>query len=111
MIVHAVINNKEKKNLIPGMYVTVLISTGTKLTDAVPVDAIIRSEGKQYIFITTTCAKAGKTIFNKIEVTTGVTELGYIQITPLTALPAGVLIATKGAFYLQSKVAGNGEEE
>ncbi|QEM09072.1 efflux RND transporter periplasmic adaptor subunit [Mucilaginibacter rubeus] len=111
VIVHAVINNKAHQNLIPGMYVTALISTGSKLTDAVPVDAVVRSEGKQYIFITATHAKDGKTIFTKTEVTTGVAELGYIQITPLSALPAGVQIATKGAFYLQSKAAGSGEEE
>jgi cobalt-zinc-cadmium efflux system membrane fusion protein len=111
VIVHAVINNKEHRNLIPGMYVTALISTGSKLTAAVPVDAVIRSEGKQYIFVTTTHHKDGKTIFTKTEVTTGVSELGYIQIKPLTALPADVQIATKGAFYLQSKAAGSAEEE
>jgi cobalt-zinc-cadmium efflux system membrane fusion protein len=111
VIVHAVINNKKHQNLIPGMYVTALISTGSKLTAAVPVDAVIRSEGKQYIFVTTTHDKDGKTMFTKTEVTTGVSELGYIQITPLTALPADVQIATKGAFYLQSKAAGGAEEE
>ncbi len=111
VVVHAVINNKAHQNLIPGMYVTALISTGSKLMPAVPVDAVIRSEGKQYIFVTTTHDWDGKTIFTKTEVTTGVTELGYIQITPLTALPAYVQIATKGAFYLQSKAAGGAEEE
>ncbi|MES2278654.1 MAG: efflux RND transporter periplasmic adaptor subunit [Bacteroidota bacterium] len=111
VVVHAVINNKAHQNLIPGMYVTALISTGSKLMPAVPVDAVIRSEGKQYIFVTTTHDKDGKTIFTKTEVTTGVTELGYIQITPLTALPRNVQIATKGAFYLQSKAAGGAEEE
>ncbi|MES2276238.1 MAG: efflux RND transporter periplasmic adaptor subunit [Bacteroidota bacterium] len=111
VIVHAVINNKAHQNLIPGMYVTALISTGSKITAAVPVDAVIRSEGKQYIFVMATHDKADKTIFNKTEVTTGVSELGYIQITPLTTLPADVQIATKGAFYLQSKVAGAAEEK
>jgi cobalt-zinc-cadmium efflux system membrane fusion protein len=111
VIVHAVINNRSHQNLIPGMYVTALISTGSKLTAAVPVDAVIRSEGKQYVFVTATHDRDGKTIFTKTEVTTGVAELGYIQITPLTTLPADVKIATKGAFYLQSKAAGSAEEE
>jgi len=111
VIVHAVINNKAHQNLIPGMYVTALISTGSKLTAAVPVDAVIRSDGKQYVFVTTTHDKDGKTIFTKTEVTTGISELGYIQITPLAPLPANVQIATKGAFYLQSKAAGGAEEE
>jgi cobalt-zinc-cadmium efflux system membrane fusion protein len=111
VIVHAVINNKEQKNLIPGMYVTALISTGSKLTAAVPNDAIVRSEGKQYIFVATTDAKDGNVKFKKTEVTTGVSELGYTEIRPLVALPPDAQIAAKGAFYLESKAAGGAEEE
>ncbi|MBD1362569.1 efflux RND transporter periplasmic adaptor subunit [Mucilaginibacter sp. ZT4R22] len=110
--VHAVINNKEQKNLIPGMYVTALISTGSRLTAAVPVDAVVRSEGKQFIFVV--ISEAGKNDlikFKKAEVTTGVTELGYVQIKPLDYLPATAQVALKGAFYLQSKAAGGAEEE
>lgn len=111
VIVHAVINNKEQKNLIPGMYVTALISTGSKLAAAVPNEAIVRSEGKQYIFVAVTDAKDGNVKFKKTEVTTGVSELGYTEISPLVALPPNVQIAVKGAFYLQSKAAGGAEEE
>jgi cobalt-zinc-cadmium efflux system membrane fusion protein len=111
--VHAVINNKEQKNLIPGMYVTALISTGSRLTTAVPVDAVVRSEGKQFIFIVVPdAAGKGDTVrFKKAEVATGVTELGFIQIKPLMDLPASVKVALKGAFYLQSKATGGAEEE
>lgn len=110
--VHAVINNKEQKNLIPGMYVTALISTGSRLTAAVPVDAVVRSEGKKYIFVVLPGGGKINTVkFKKSEVTTGVTELGFIQIKPLEDLPASTRIALKGAFYLQSKAAGGAEEE
>ncbi|EHQ26093.1 efflux RND transporter periplasmic adaptor subunit [Mucilaginibacter paludis] len=110
--VHAVIKNKEQKNLIPGMYVTALISTGSRLTAAVPVDAVVRSEGKQFIFVVTQKnAKKGTVKFKKAEVGTGVTELGFIQIKPLEELPALANIALKGAFYLQSKADGGAEEE
>lgn len=113
VIVHAVINNVQQKNLIPGMYVTALISIGTQLTDAVPVDAVVRSEGKQYIFVVAEGEdrSEGKIHFKKTEVTTGVAELGYIQIKPLSSLSANVQIATKGAFYLESKALGGAEEE
>lgn len=110
--VHAVINNKEQKNLIPGMYVTALISTGNRLTSAVPVDAVVRSEGKQFIYIVVPGEGKSNTVrFKKAEVATGVTELGYMQIKPLEELPPSVKIALKGAFYLQSKAAGGAEEE
>lgn len=115
VVVHAVINNREHKNLIPGMYVTALISTGSQLTSAVPVDAVVRSQGKQYIFIVTDeeeeNGKKKKVSFKKQEVTTGVSELGYIEIKPLNPFAENAKIALKGAFYLESKSAGGAEEE
>jgi cobalt-zinc-cadmium efflux system membrane fusion protein len=115
VIVHAVINNKEHRNLIPGMYVTALISTGSQLTSAVPVDAVVRSQGKQYIFVVLAESKGDQKDkqlrFVKTEVRTGVSELGYIEITPLNPLPENVQLAVKGAFYLESKSAGSSEEE
>lgn len=131
VVVHAIIK-KPGTNLIPGMYVTGLIGIGTETANAVPVDAVIRSEGKAFIFIVDNAAKAAheeehghthegeaeekhkeedakdknSVHFKKVEVTTGVAELGYIQITPLEKLPADVKVVTKGAFYLQSKASG-----
>jgi cobalt-zinc-cadmium efflux system membrane fusion protein len=114
VIVHAVIDNAKNKNLIPGMYVTALISTGSRLTPALPVDAVVRAEGKQYIFVVAGINKNNQSEifkFVKTEVKTGVTELGYIQIILLEELPKDAKIITKGAFYLQSKSAGGEEEE
>ncbi|PWS28492.1 efflux RND transporter periplasmic adaptor subunit [Pedobacter yonginense] len=113
VVVHAVIDNAGNKNLIPGMYVTALISTGSKLTAALPVDAVVRSEGKQYIFIVTSEkeSKADTFHFVKTEVKTGVVEQGYVQIIFLEELPKNAKVITKGAFYLQSKSAGGAEEE
>lgn len=111
VIVHAVIENSAKQNLIPGMYVTALISVGNQLSPAVPVDAIVRSEGKEYIFIVEQHASQnGKLRFLKTEVKTGVSESGYTQITSLSKLPAQLQLVTAGAFYLQSKSAGGTEE-
>lgn len=109
VIVHAVIENSLKQNLIPGMYVTALISVGNQLLPAVPVDAVVRSEGKEYIFIVDG-KESGKLHFLKTEVKTGVAELGYIQITALKKLPENVQLVTGGAFYLQSRSAGGAEE-
>lgn len=129
VIVHAVIT-KPLPNLIPGMYVTGLISVGTEKSPAVPIDAVVKAEGKEYIFIVEEEAKTdehekaetpkkttqtGKepakeeehhehgTHFKKIEVVTGVSELGFISITPLEKLPENTKLVVKGAFYLQSK--------
>ncbi|NTE00381.1 efflux RND transporter periplasmic adaptor subunit [Agrobacterium tumefaciens] len=113
VVVHAVIDNAGNKNLIPGMYVTALISTGSKLTAALPVDAVVRSEGKKYIFVVTNKkeSKADTFHFVKTEVKTGVVEQGYVQIIFLEELPKNAKVITKGSFYLQSKAAGGAEEE
>jgi len=110
VIVHAVINNTAKQNLIPGMYVTALISVGHELLNAVPADAVIRAEGREYIFLVTGKSKKGTT-FQKVEVKTGVSELGYTAIKALSPLAEHAQIANKGAFYLQSKFTGNTAEE
>lgn len=131
VVVHAVIK-KPGANLIPGMYVTGLIGVGTAMSNVVPIDAVVRAEGKEFIFIVDPNAKAAheeehghthqgeaeekhkkedakdknSVHFKKVEVSTGVSELGYIQITPIEKLPAAVKVVTKGAFYLQSKASG-----
>ncbi|MGV8878577.1 MAG: efflux RND transporter periplasmic adaptor subunit [Sphingobacteriaceae bacterium] len=107
VIVHAIINNAEKNNLIPGMYVTALISVGSELVLAVPDDAVIRWEGREYVFLAEENKKDEMVHFKRAEVKSGVSELGFVQITPLEKLADGVMITTKGAFYLQSKAVGS----
>ncbi len=110
VVVHAEIDNRQHQNLIPGMYVTALISTGNKQTAALPVDAVVRQAGKQYIFIVT--GQTGdKYTFKKVEVATGITELGYVAIEPMSELPAGIKAVTKGAFYLESKLSSSDDED
>lgn len=131
VVVHAVIE-KPGANLIPGMYVTGLIGVGTAAADAVPLDALVRAGGREYIFIV--AESPGKVdehnhahahdhakgeahdhteekavYFRKVEVKSGVSELGYVQVTPLEKLPANVKTVIKGAFYLQSKSSGPAE--
>ncbi|WP_316813746.1 efflux RND transporter periplasmic adaptor subunit [Pedobacter heparinus] len=118
VVVHAVIK-KPGASLIPGMYVTGLIGVGTAMSNALPVDAVVRAEGKEFIFIVDSAAEAAhqkdhaeeenSVHFKKVEVTTGVAELGYVQVNPLQKLPADVKVVTKGAFYLQSKSSGPAE--
>lgn len=118
VIVHAKINNTGSIKLLPGMYVSALINVGNQTVQAVPVDAVVSAEGKQYIFMVMgeeekkkADGKPEKRIqFKKVEITTGVTELGYIEITPLEEIPKDAKIVAKGAFYVLSK-AGGGEEE
>ena len=112
IIVHAIIENASKYNLIQGMYVTALINVGNQLIPAVPVDAIVRSANKDYIYaVDETKSNKEETYFKQEEVITGVTELGYTQITLMDSLAVNAKIVTKGAFYILSKTQAGGEED
>lgn len=110
VVVHAEIDNRQHQNLIPGMYVTALINIGNKLTPALPAEAIVRTAGRQYIFVVIN-QSGDKYTFKKVEVATGVSGLGYVGIQPMTELPANIQAVTKGAFYLESKTSGAEDED
>lgn len=114
--VHADINNSTI-GLIPGMYVNALIDIGKNDVETLPIDAIAKAEGKEFIFIQESDEKheTGEkheenekentdtgVHFKRIEVKTGTTQLGFVQVTPLQEILAGAKIVTKGAYYLQS---------
>ena len=112
IIVHVKINNSEKVKLLPGMYVSALISVGNQSVQAVPSDAIVDMEGRKFVFLLTKEEKEEASYqFQKVEVATGVSELGFVEITPLDELPENATIITKGAFYVMSKMSGGEEEE
>lgn len=48
--VHADITNNSHA-LIPGMYVNALIDVGTKEVQALPIDAIVKADGREFIFV------------------------------------------------------------
>ena len=140
VIVHAIIKEGAKHKLIPGMYVSALIKVGNENVTAVPVDAVVKSGGKEYIFVVDeehheqkvdndhekketeektvqgkkeekSATDEHKTAFKMIEVITGVSELGYVQITFVGEVPENARVVTKGAFYILSKAKGEGEED
>ena len=102
--VHADINNKNS-GLIPGMYVNALIDIGKNDVNTLPVEAVVKSGGKEFIFVSFEDEdekEKGNFHFRRIEVKTGTTQLGFVQVTPLEELPEGTKIVIKGTFYLQS---------
>ncbi|WP_027418683.1 efflux RND transporter periplasmic adaptor subunit [Crocinitomix catalasitica] len=109
--VHAHIEN-EKEGLIPGMYVNAIIDIGENLVDALPEGAIVSAEGREFIFVKRSHAGHGhghahgdtsnETEFTRVEVKTGATQLGFVQITPLEKILKSDKIVVKGAYYIQS---------
>jgi len=106
--VHATVKG-DKSGLIEGMNVTAIISIGTSLASAVPDEAIVNHQGKDYIFLKMESKE--ETSFKRIEVVKGTSDLGYSEIKPLEEIGSNVQIVTKGAFFLLAKMTNVGEEE
>jgi len=138
--IHAQVEG-DKTNLIDGMSITALVSLQNALLDAVPSDAIVSSEGQDYIFIVTDkhteaehhhdkeaghkhdenghqhneaekeTSSQAETTFEKIPVRKGTTDVGYTEITLLKDISANSKIVVKGAFFILAKMTNTGEHE
>lgn len=109
--VHADIINKGQK-LISGMYVNALIDIGEKSVYALPTEAVVKADGREFIFvleeINNETNKAEKEYhFQRIEVKTGASQLGFVQINLLQKIDKNAKIALKGAYYIQSHLIKN----
>jgi membrane fusion protein, heavy metal efflux system len=101
------------RNLLPGMYVNAYIEESGKIVTALPAEAIVSFDDKDYIFtFEKEKEEAGKpfTEYRMIEVKRGITGNGYSEVR----LPAGfniknTKIVTKGAYNLLSAKKNAGE--
>jgi len=101
------------KNVIPGMYVNAIIESSSNKVAALPSEAIVSFDDKDYIFIFDKNKEEGGkpfTEYRMVEVHKGVTDGGYTEII----LPEGFNIQTarvvlKGAYNLLSAKKNAGE--
>ena len=101
------------KNLLPGMYVNALISESDLKVTALPSDAVVSFDDKDYVFaFEKDKEELGKsfTEYRMIEVKRGVSGSGYTEVK----LPEGfnastVRFVTKGAYSLLSAKKNAGE--
>jgi membrane fusion protein, heavy metal efflux system len=108
--VHCHMSVSNDPNLLPGMYVKALVETRTDNVPALPVEAIIQSEGKDYVFVQTDTAQ-GKKMFKMIPIVKGTEQEGYVAVTfPSNFSATGSDIVIKGAYDLLSAIK-NVEEE
>ncbi|MBP6758713.1 MAG: efflux RND transporter periplasmic adaptor subunit [Flavobacterium sp.] len=129
--VHATVTGN-KSGLIDGMNITAIVSLNNVTTNAVPNEAIVSADGKDYIFVITNkqaeeekpeegevaneteTKEKGKepknTNFEKIEVIKGVSNMGYTAVTLVKDIPKNAKIVTKGAFFVNAKLTNKGEE-
>ena len=92
------------KTLIPGMFMNADIEVKSNKVTALPDDAIVRFENKQYVFI----AKS-KSEFEMVEVKPGNSENGFTELA-LDAKLGNEVFVTKGAYTLLMKLKNTAEE-
>lgn len=95
--------------LFDGMYVSGQIATGSQRCLALPSQAIVSTDGKQYVFALNGEPKKGEYSFSRHEVTTGVTGGGFTEVKLCDHLKAGKKIVTDNAFCLASLTGEHGE--
>ena len=103
------------------MYVDARIVTNDKKVIAVPNDAIVTESGLSYIFVQTEGENhedahdtedhhahgEEKLVFQKIEINTGATDIGFTEIVPAQKIPVDPVIVIKGAYYLLAEMGKN----
>ncbi len=82
------------KTLIPGTFMNAEVEVKNKMAWALPEDAVVRFENKNYVFVKTSANQ-----FEMLEVQTGITETGFIEIMNGEALQQKQLVG-KGAYTL-----------
>lgn len=110
--VHVKVVGGGSSRLMPGMYVSGIIQTGQQKVQALPDDAIVSAEGKNYVFVLGAKKREGKDVmyhFRRAEVITGASELGYTQVDFVQPADAKAVVVTANAFYLASMSADHGE--
>ena len=116
-----------KTGLIDGMNITGMVSLNNVTAPAVPNDAIVNAEGKNYVFIVTdkklkehrheseahdhSDNEKGNINFEKIEVVKGVSNMGYTAVTFVQSIPSDAKIVIKGAFFINAKLSNIGGHE
>ena len=98
--------DKEDLDLLPGMYLKAYVEAGTQRLSALPNEAIVNFEGKDYVFV----AEKEANHFKMLEVTKGISELGYTEILTKEGLNNESLIVINGAYDILAKIK-NSEEE
>ncbi|HET9136262.1 MAG TPA: efflux RND transporter periplasmic adaptor subunit, partial [Candidatus Kapabacteria bacterium] len=131
LMIHAAIKDKHT-DLIPGMYVNALIDVGEQTVPTIPADALVKSGGKEWIFVLVEAKNEKEHVhadvvtkdqnaetehkhtdekhhqensytFKMHEVITGVSELGYTEITFVEEIPPDAKVVVKNPFFILSK--------
>ena len=100
--IHAEIENKDEQ-LISGMYVNAMIDLGSNAVFALPLESVVKADGRSFIFVLEKNDTVDEEMhFKRVEVKERTAQLGFVQIDLLHKIDKDAQIALKGAYYIQS---------
>ncbi|OYX26705.1 MAG: efflux transporter periplasmic adaptor subunit [Flavobacteriales bacterium 32-35-8] len=109
--VHCHINKENEKGLLPGMYVKAWVESGTNKQNAIPSEAIVQYEGKDFVVLQTEETEGGYT-FKLEQVKKGIEQEGYTAITFADgATVQNFKPVVKNAYSILSALRNSEEEE
>lgn len=88
---------KDYPELIPGLYLKAFIETSKHPATVLPEEAVLTVGNKFYVFMT-----SDQVSFSLIEVQTGTTDNGLVEILPSIPFSDSTLVVVKGAYTLLS---------
>ena len=112
---HSSSGNNHGGKLFAGMYVSRKIATGSQQCLVLPSQAIVNTDGKQYVFALNGAPSKGNYSFSRHEVTTGSSDGKYTEVKLCDHLLKGKnraavkKIVTENAYYLASLTGEHGE--
>ena len=92
-------------NLKPGMYINATINLSNCMVKALPEEAVVRYENKEWVFIET-----GKNQFESVPVTTGKRNNGWIEIISTSDSLINKQVVIKNAFAVLSAMKNVAED-
>lgn len=95
--VHGHLDEKIKQKLLTGMFVEASIATSSKNGLALPFDAVISENNKNYVLLLES-AKNNSYSFKKVAVKIGEKNSSFIEVIPNNLIKASSKIVVKGAF-------------
>lgn len=109
--VHCHINKENEKGLLPGMYIKAWVESGTNKQNAIPSEAIVQYEGKDFVVLQTEETEDDYT-FKLEQVKKGIEQEGYTAIT----FAEGAIVQNfkpvfKNAYSILSALRNSEEEE
>lgn len=110
--IRVVLTETDNRRLIPGMAVNGTVNLESRPVTALPEEAVVLNEGKNYIYVLESSEEEDGEMmyrFKAIEVVTGLKQRGYVEVTPLVSLSPDTRVVVSKAFYLASMSADHGE--